>query len=409
MTAFGDLSFLLRTGFAFWTLVLCTAAITGVVLSVAVKRYRCIFLSLAALLPSYLLWQACYDLDLAVQHARLCIRLGGAPWLAWLAVLALLTLLSALPIRLCVLYAGRSITPLTIKRCADSMSCGICYWRENGHVIFANECMKRLCVSLTGEPLMNGEHFHAAVSGGIVPIGDGVWSFTFRDLTFQGGALHEMVASDVSELHEKAEALRRDNKALSGMREELRAYGLRIDDTVRRQEILQAKVNIHDEMNRLMLSTVAVDLENEAELRRNFSLWERNALQLCLEADERKDENAAAQLESMAQALGLRLVWREALSDTITAQRRELFFLAAQEAVANAVKHAGAGQLWITFTQTEDELLCTFENDGRVPKGAVRFTGGLANLSLLAAEQNARISAESGETFRLSLCFAKNP
>lgn len=409
MTAFGALSFLLRTGFALWALILCAAGITGGVLSVAVKRYRCIFLSLAALVPSCLLWQVCYDLDLAVHSTSLCIRLGGFPWLMWLVVLALLTLLSAWPILLCVRYAGRSITPLTIKRCADSMSCGICYWRENGHVIFANECMNRLCVSLTGEALMNGEHFRAAVSGDIVPIGDGVWSFTFRDLTFQGGALHEMVASDVSELHEKAEALRRDNETLSGMREELRAYGLRIDDTVRRQEILQAKVNIHDEMNRLMLSTVAMDIENEAELHRNFSLWERNALQLCLEADERKDENAAAQLAGMAQALGLRLVWREALPDTITAQRRELFFLAAQEAVANAVKHAGAGQLRITFAQTEDEIRCTFENDGHVPQGAVRFTGGLANLSLLAAEQNARISAESGKTFRLSLCFAKNP
>lgn len=256
---------------------------------------------------------------------------------------------------------------------------------------------------------MNGNHFRDAVSESILSVADSVWSFTCRDLEFDGGPLHEMVASDITEIHAKADALRRDNEVLSRLNEELKAYGLKIDEAVRRQEILQAKVNIHDEMNRLMLSTVAMDIENDAELRQNFSLWERNALQLCLEADERKDENAAAQLESMAQALGLRLVWREALSDTITAQRRELFFLAAQEAIANAVKHADAGQLEITFAQTDDEILCTFENDGRVPKGAVRFTGGLANLSLLAAEQNARISAESGETFRLSLCFAKNP
>lgn len=87
--------------------------------------------------------------------------------------------------------------------------------------------------------------------------------------------------------------------------------------------------------------------------------------------------------------------------------QRELFFTAAKEAVTNAVKHAGAKILEISFAKDRDGIVCTFENDGSVPKGEIRFTGGLANLAVLAGEQNATVSAEIGEMFRLSLHFPK--
>lgn len=255
---------------------------------------------------------------------------------------------------------------------------------------------------------MNGNHFRDAVSEGILSVADSVWSFTCRDLEFDGGPLHEMVASDVTEIHAKADALRRDNEVLSRLNEELKAYSFKTDEAVRRQEILQAKVNIHDEMNRLMLSTVATDIENEEELNRIFSLWERNALLLCFEADEKKDENAAVQIENLARALGVQLVWTTGLPENLTPKQRELFFAAAQEAIANAVKHGEAKNMKISFAQTESELCCCFENDGNIPKGDIHFTGGLSNLSILAGEQNASVAANTGETFRLSLVFSKN-
>ena len=42
-----------------------------------------------------------------------------------------------------------------------------------------------------------------------------------------------------------------------------------------------------------------------------------------------------------------------------------------------------------------------------VPEGAVRFTGGLSNLALLAKRQGASVSARTGGRFTLSLRFPK--
>lgn len=48
-------------------------------------------------------------------------------------------------------------------------------------------------------------------------------------------------------------------------------------------------------------------------------------------------------------------------------KHRELVFAAAQETIANAVKHAGAKHMKISFEENSSWLCCCFENDGTVP------------------------------------------
>lgn len=411
MTLFLELSFIGRAMFGLWTLLLCLAGIMSVVSSFAVKQYQYALISIPLFIPSYVLWQAtvCF-LYMSEQELTsvLCIWLGRLPYMIWIFVLLLLTVGSAIILFLIKRYSGTYITPLTIERCADELSCGICYWQDNGHVVFSNDCMNSLSTQLTGKPLMDGKRVRDAISDTIMPVGDRVWQFSLRDVEYGKEILHELIASDVSELYAESSALKEDNVRLAKMNEDLKVYGLKIDDTVRRQEMLQAKVNIHDEMNRLMLSTIAADLEDEEELNRIFILWERNALFLCMESNQNRNEDAVKQLDDLAQALGIQLMWENAPSENLTPKHRELFFSAAQEAITNAVKHAKAKKLHISFTEAQNTIGCTFENDGDIPKGIIRFTGGLANLSVLAEEQKASVSAEANETFRLSLIFHKN-
>ena len=411
MTAFYDLPFFPRSMFGLWAFLLCCAGIVGIILSFSLRRYRYALFSLASLAPAYFLWQVIFNIYRVIKNnpvvdiAPSAQWLGALPWLVWLIAFVPITLAALWPIHLNALYSRTYITPLAIKQCGDGMSCGICYWVDSGRIIFSNICMNRLCRALTGEPLLNGNIFRSAVPDAPQRIGNEVWNFTFRDFMFGGRLLHEMIAWDVTETHAKTEALRRDNEELSRMTEELKAYSLKIDDVVRRQEILQAKVNIHDEMNHLMLSTVSADSDDTKALDRIFTQWQKNALLLCMEAEAKTEENAVSRLERLAQLLGLTLHIPDALPDALTEKQRELFFTAAQEAVINAVKHGEANALTISFAESEDGIRCTFENGGNVRKGDVRFSGGLANLQMLAKEQNAVLSAEADETFKLHLLF----
>ncbi len=64
----------------------------------------------------------------------------------------------------------------------------------------------------------------------------------------------------------------------------------------------------------------------------------------------------------------------------------------------------------ISFTGTDSSFSCIFTNDGKIPSEKVRFSGGLMNLSRLAQQQGATLTADVDDTFTLTLSFSlKNP
>lgn len=411
MIPFNMLSELLRSFFSLWTLLLCLTGIFTAVLSVSQKRYRFAAFSLIPYVFTYFLWQVIFDIHLfgATQRSVEISRvLGSFPWIIWASALIILTFSMTLLLIRTIRYGKRSITPAAVKLCLDRMPCGVCCWRDNGRVLFSNICMNRLCIELTNSPLLNGNHFYQKVSGGILNAEGKVWRFTCREIQFGGDNLHEMIASDITTEYAETQALENDKAELSNLKRKLQEYSMSIEDTVRRQEILQAKVNIHDEMNKLMLSTMAAQKEDTAEMNRILSLWEQNALLLCMQADESADEKIAARLDELTKALGICLNWLSPLPSALTEKQRNLFFTAAQEAVINAAKHAEAKNLDIGFAENETEICCNFINDGKIPSGEIRFVGGLANLAVLADEQGAYITAKAEKTFTLSLYFTKN-
>ena len=412
MTAFYMLTELFRSLFSLWALLLCLICIFGSVLAISHRRYRLAAFSMLHFMSTYFLWQVLFDIHLVGgtnQIAAVSRKLGSLPWLCWLAAFFVLTA-AAVILFLVILRCGkRSITPAAVKRLLDQMPCGVCCWRDSGRMLFSNICMNRLCVSLTGSHLLNGNHFYNKIKDKILTVDGEVWRFVCRDIAFGGETLHEMIASDITAEYAKTQALEQDKAELSRLKGELQAYSMRIEDTVRQQEILQAKVSIHDEMNRLMLSTMAADKTDAAALDRIFSQWEQNALFLCMQADdESADKKEAERLNDLAKSLGIRLTWRTELPSAMTSKQRALFFTAAQEAVINAAKHAGANNLDISFTENAQTLLCDFVNDGIIPSEDVRFVGGLKNLALLAGEQSACVVVKCAERFTLSLRFQKS-
>lgn len=393
-----------------WAFVLVVLCIANTVYAVFLKKCAYAVGGAASLVLACLVWQVAFDFHVqrldGTLPGALTRRLVRLPWPGWALGLGLLTLAAAALFFRCRSYRARCISPVAVKLCADRMPCGICYWEKSGRVVLSNLCMNRLCAALTGQPLLNGDSLRQALPEGAVVLRGRAWRFTCREIRLDGEPLYEMIASDITREYARTRALERDAEGLSRMKGELQAYQAGIEESVRRQEILQAKINIHDEMNRLMLATVAAGGGKKSELDAVLSLWERNALLLCMEAEE--GEKEAQEVEQVAQLLNLRLVWRSAPPAALTKGQRELFFSAAQEAVVNAVKHGEASELTVSFQETGAEIRCIFENSGKMPAGELHFTGGLANLALLAREQRALVTAQADSTFRLMLTFPRN-
>ena len=410
MSPLSSLSGLTQSFFLLWTFVLCLVGIFTFIHAATQKQFRSALLSFLPFICSYFLWQVLFDLhlsDTAANAATVSEKYSELPWVYLLLSLFFLTVFAFLLLFTVIQHGRESVTPNAVKHCLDQMPCGVCCWCDDGRVLFSNNCMNSLCTAITGSPLLNGNHFYDALTDEILTADGKRWRFTRQDLLLDGEHLYEMIASDITAEYAKTQALKADKADLSRLNKELRAYTGNIDDIVRRQEILQAKVNIHDEMNRLMLSTMAAESDAET-LDKIFSLWEQNALLLCMEAGNTADAKSVSRLEKLAQALNIRLIWTNDLLSALSENQRSLFFSAAQEAIANAAKHAKAKTITVSFNESADTLSCTFSNDGKIPPGKVGFSGGLYNLSLLAEKQDVRLTVTSDENFRLTLFFPKN-
>lgn len=408
MISFSLLSALVRALFALWALALCLTNIGSAVLAVVKKRLRLTFLALILFAPAYFMWQVIFDYSLfggtdkAVGITNVMCEIS---WVYWLAAFVILTVSAVLLLAYNIRYDKTFITPGTIKLYLDKIPCGICCWKENGRVLFSNNCMNDICIAISGNNLLNGNHFRDALKKDILTLEGKVWRFTSREIEVEGERLYEMIASDITAEYAKTQTLEKDKAELSRLNEELREYYLSIDESVGRQEILQAKMNIHDEMNRLMLSTVAARSDDTEELDNIFSLWEQNALLLCMQTDKKSELQQSSSVTSLAEALGVNLIWREDLPMELNDNQRGLFFSAAHEAIINAVKHAKAKTMEISFKKDGETLLCRFTNDGKMPSGEVRFEGGLANISASAKKLGAQVYIELDKNFTLVLAF----
>ncbi|MDO4465654.1 MAG: hypothetical protein Q4C49_01435 [Bacillota bacterium] len=410
MVSFYTLSSSIRALFSCWVLVLTLFGILDTIYALFLKRYKTTILGFFLVFVSIFFRKVL--LDHALERERIILEIPrisahfmNLPWIWWLITCILMTFVSGMFFYQNVLYDKTYITPATIKYFMDHLPDGICYWRNSGQIVLSNSTMERLCVSLTNQPLLNGNIFFEAIIKDIFLLEDRVWKFSYRELSLQNESLYELIASDITEEYLKTKELEKETEKLYILNKKLQEYHLEIEESVRKQEILQAKINIHDEMNRLMLLTVLMECKDFESTRPVFSLWKKNALVLCRESE--KEKLFKDEIELFSKQMNVRLVWKNKIPEYLSKAQKELFYSALWEAVINAVKHAKAKTMTIAIEEKEEEICCVFENDGNVPLGKISFTGGLYNLSILANEQGATLQVESQDSFLLKLTFPK--
>ncbi|MBO5985299.1 MAG: hypothetical protein J6Q02_00680, partial [Lachnospiraceae bacterium] len=214
--------------------------------------------------------------------------------------------------------------------------------------------------------------------------------------------------------------LQAENERLRAFQKSLLELHAAQMDTVRREEILKAKMSIHDEMNRLLLSTRnAMQSKDASEKLKAVMAWKNTALLLCREAQSAASvKEAMSDLGVVAASLGITLDMQD--TPRIAGENAlGLFVLATREAMVNAVKHADARKLIIHIaeapTQPEENSfsgvtlrnfwIITYENDGTAPAGPVQETGGLANLRQKLEQAGGSMEVEAQPHFRLTVRF----
>lgn len=394
-----------------WLVLVFILGLCNLFHSVRVKRTRHIVISSVLLITEYFLLQIISDI--LHRHAdrennELSFILGEINVIWWLALIAVIMVISIVLAYFFKHWKEEYITPMSVKDSIDMLNAGLCYWEDGGRIILSNRKMDEICLALSGEMLLNGEKFYEYIETECMPMPDGTINYFYCNrVEFEDKQIHELVAVDVTELYKKNELLEQETISLQKMNESLRRYNQNIEETVRKQEILDAKVYIHDEMNRLMLVTTA-NAEtpmSEDDFREILTLWRNNAILLGAESDKFRVNTDITEVEKLADLLGIRLKWQGEQPGIMPDYVREVFIMIAGEAIANAVKHAEAKTLTIGIYKKGEKLSIEISNDGKRPAADISMGGGLTNIKRMVEEKKGRFSVEAKEQFKMILIF----
>lgn len=328
------------------------------------------------------------------------------------ATLTPVTVCAALHLRT---WRARHITPLAIKESMDLLPEGFCFGDAAGVPVMVNLAMDIISDELLGGPLTNMEQFwqllterrDADAGDGDAPIlrmQDGrMLRFRRRGLP---PAYTEITAVDITEQYEAMTRLRTESMRLEAMKRRLIRYGEDVAATTRQQEILAAKIAVHDDMGHVLLATKHyLDEPADSDLTEIGNLWRKTIDMFRSGSAPEREPDAAATLIRAAHAVGVEAV----VDGDMPAERtaRNIVINALHETITNTLRHAHGDGLRLVIRETADFYSVTVTNNGVPPTAPIRETGGLRLLRQMTETAGGTMDISLSPAFSLTLTIPK--
>lgn len=162
---------------------------------------------------------------------------------------------------------------------------------ETGQPMLVNMQMSRICTQITGSGLMDAACFIKTLHSGDYPTcarllrteptaavelpDKTVWEFRRSTHIVQSCTIEQLLALNVTEPYRLSLELTDHNRRLAGVGARLRSYSRELQTVIRDDEILSAKIHVHNDVGRvlLMLRTFLAQKPGERDLSRLLSRW----------------------------------------------------------------------------------------------------------------------------------------
>ena len=315
-------------------------------------------------------------------------------------------------------YRRNSLTRFSIKESLDKLPTALCFYEPNGKIVLVNHSMNDLCHKIVGRDLQNAALFWEILSGGEIKAGverldtgsqptfklpnGRIWSFVktvFED------DLIQLTAADTTELSKINSELAKRSCELKIINERLRKYGESVDELTRTRERIEIKANIHRELGQALLVTRKYLIDEKTDTDAPISIWKKNIAMLKAQAEYKGEYSALEMLLQASKAAGVEIVLNGELPKS--PQQSKFYVTSAVECLVNGARHAGATVLYITVTETENEISVTYENNGEIPKCEIVEGTGLSSLRYGAKKLGGRMEVKSAPKYSLTIILPK--
>lgn len=330
----------------------------------------------------------------------------------------LLLILLCLLIRKEIIVCRKSISFWSVKETIDNVPCGVCVSDPLGRIVLSNKKMRELGRKLTGEALQNYEDLKIVLGGGKIISGitklseessvfylsdNTVWMF--REYMLSESELEgyiQTVAFDISEIYYNSEKIRMNNEKLEVLNKKLKKMYAQIDDSIREQETLKMKMQVHDSFGRSLL-TIRRMLESHKEtdhMENQLEILKQSVYILSGITQDDPDKQYQETIRH-AQKLGVSVeiegeICEEAKVALITDK-------AIRECVTNCIRHAHGSKVYVQSYKILEGWKIRITNDGENPKEGSKEGGGLSALREAVEREGGQMITRFAPRFLLVL------
>lgn len=336
----------------------------------------------------------------------------------FLAGMSLLIICLCLLVRNEILTCRKNISAWSVKETMNDVPCGVCVSDSWGRIVLSNKKMRELSRMLTGGVLQNYEDLKQVLDGnklvqgvtrlspesGVLYLPNGtVWMFQNYMLTEEEVAGYlQTVAFDVTEIYFNSEKIRMKNEKLKLLNQKLKKMYEQIDESIREQETLKMKMQVHDSFGRSLL-TIRRMLEGNKEpdyMKNQLEILKQSVYIL---SGITQDDTEKQYEESIkhAEKLGVSVEIEGELCDEH--QVALITDKAIRECVTNCIRHAHGSRVYVQSHKTREGWKVCITNDGERPKEGSREGGGLSALREVVERDGGEMTTKFEPEFLLAL------
>lgn len=308
----------------------------------------------------------------------------------------------------------------SIKEAFDNLPTGVCFFNETGIPVLCNLAMYRFSFAVCGKDVQFVTDLESCLDDDFKPVEDvkkngkvfllkdgTAWRLEKRSFTYENGNVYtQFIATDVTDLNKNRIELQQENEQLHKVHSDLQQLSANVVVVTREEEILNAKMRVHDEMGRCLVAAQKYLKEDSTEnIPDNIvDSWQR-AVSMLKYNNDISEEDMLLQIRKTCEFMKIDFV----KIGELPKEENMAYVLtcAVRECVTNAVRYADATKLYANFTENDTEATVTVTNNGKPPENEIVKGGGLSNLQRRVDRAGGIMVIQSLPYFELTVTIPK--
>lgn len=312
------------------------------------------------------------------------------------------------------------INSRSIQEAFDELPTGVCFFNGAGLPVLCNISMHEFCFAVCGKDLQFITDMELLFAEGYKPAGQvervgnvfifpegEAWSLEKdENVLINGKRYTQYTVTDVTDLNRKRMELTRENEQLRRAQAELKKLSANVVAVTREEEILNTKMRVHDEMGRCLIEAQKYLMdESGRSIPDSVAHSWKKAVSMLKYSNDTPDEDMLEQVRKTCESVGMNFIQTGKLPSQESAAY--LVTCAVRECVTNAVRYAGATDLYAYFSENESENIAIITNNGKAPEKKITEGGGLSTLRRRVEGVAGTMLVESSPRFKLTVIIPK--